>query len=312
MDYLEFYETISTNNIKDKVEKFLHEIKLGRIELNPDEKQSLVNRYSLFSALNFYVEKNNAQGNVEGKRILNKSVDQLKGMLEELELVKFKILIVIANGSNKENLTSGGEVDSIKKVLERYSKRNFDIEVETHGTYENITSSLQKFQPHILHFIGHSDKEGLFLPNSKNRALNKLRNEHFIEMVKYAGDSLRLIFFNSCASAPLAKDLHRLRNDLYLISFENKIKTKIAEEFSKWFYKILSKNKDFEAAFGLILKNKKVELNIEETNKELMKDEIESIGFFIKGKSKSSKVYPTIKPKTIFDKIKDFFNNFFK
>ena len=152
------------------------------------------------------------------------------------------------------------------------------------------------------------------LSSLKRSEVLPFSNEDVLELIKETGDSLRLIFFNSCKSTPLAKLIHKNRKDLYLISFKDDIDTNRATEFSKWFYEVLSKKKDFELAFNLVVKNGEVRLDLNIDNSDskesirlkLMKDLVEQKGGIIKGNRKQSGLFSQIKVKSLLDKVKEF------
>ena len=83
-----------------------------------------------------------------------------------------KILIVAANPKDTSRLRLDEEVREIEAALQRSQRRNqFSVRSTWAPRTKDLRRALLDHQPHIVHFSGHGDPEGLVLEDAVGQAI---------------------------------------------------------------------------------------------------------------------------------------------
>jgi len=159
-----------------------------------------------------------------------------------------KILFVAANPSNQGRLQTDREYSNIQKRLKSASLReNFDLKVVMSAEPDTLVEGMY-FQPQILHFAGHGDKNGIFLANQDNRTLI-VPTSALLRLLRPYKDHLNLIILNSCYSADQAQALSD-ELELHVVGMESGIGDGPALEFSGGLYLGIGAGKDIRQAYN--------------------------------------------------------------
>ncbi|MDM8565666.1 CHAT domain-containing protein [Candidatus Halobeggiatoa sp. HSG11] len=152
------------------------------------------------------------------------------------------ILILAANPLNTAKLRVNSEYEAIKEVFEE--NKNFIVESNLVVTPRNLSKTLSKYKPDIVHFIGHGREDGVVLEDYDS--LKKVvTNKGFIGIFRHF--DIECLYLNSCHSAKQAQEMQEYID--YSIGMQDKINDETAKEFAIAFYKKLSQNERYQSAF---------------------------------------------------------------
>jgi len=194
-------------------------------------------------------------------QLLNKANKQTKQFFHRKLYIedtdKTRILISAANTLPDHPLKLDKELSEIRKILELTQEDlYFDIKQDTYPTYDGLQDDLLKFKPHIVHFSGHGDKEGIYL-KKENDFPELISNEVMLELLslfihRNGNDNpIKLIIFNYCNSFKLAEEVSKLSDHCATIGMAEPILDNLSIVFSKTFYKALSYGRGIDFAFDL-------------------------------------------------------------
>ncbi len=153
-----------------------------------------------------------------------------------------KILFMSATPSNTGQLNTA--LESRFKDLIRYFDRERKIKlVEEHGVdVEQFTNFLMHENPHILHYGGHGEVEGIVLEQ------DHLEADVFESLIQLSRNT-KCVLLNACNSLPIAKAL--AQHVPYVIGTQDVIDDGAAIAFAKGFYMGIVSGKTVEEAFKL-------------------------------------------------------------
>jgi len=307
MDYHSFFQEISTNNIIDSTVECLGDLHIKLLQeknvYTKDQLQKTIDELSRRSALNQYA-KGLEVGDKKAK-ILSTSLKILKTKIIDLELLEINVLLFAAHDPKQDQINLITEqISNIEKKLNQ--KSIYNLKLVPHTTLDIMIQTIVDFEPHIIHFAGHSEKEGLFLaPDDEGGS--QLTNDEFITILKYAGSQLKFLFLNSCKSSVLSKLIAEKNQDFYILSWDDKVSVRLATNVSDKFYELLSKNKTYKESAILSKlypkkergKHGKRHLHIQhpvltKTKKEKKKKELSLFQKFIK---RTKEIYNNLKEK---------------
>ena len=175
-------------------------------------------------------------------------------------LKPIKILVAAANPHG--DLDTSVEVGNIsKRIDELVSDDNNDFVVETLRNVKTgeFRKAIQRFQPHIIHYIGHSAfKDGnayLYFESDEEGKSERLKAETFANMLQ--NDRPWLVVLNSCQSgvtsserpmAGLAQQLLSYLNIPFVVAMQQPVSDDAAITFSQSFYNALTEGKSISEA----------------------------------------------------------------
>ncbi len=158
-----------------------------------------------------------------------------------------KILILSANPEDTDPLRLDKEVREIKEGLRRAKHREqFDIRSEWAISFEDLRGALLDYEPQIVHFSGHGDKDGIVLEGELELAV-PISSEVLSELFELCSKHIECVILNACYSEPQAAAINKHIN--YVIGMPGKINDKAAIKFSRGFYDALGAGKSVEEAF---------------------------------------------------------------
>ena len=172
-------------------------------------------------------------------------------------LDKKKILLISALPQKSPYLKDvSEEIWQIEFIFggQRSSKDN---EFETKN-WPNIDETklfeLLKFDPDIIHFAGHGDKDGILLEDGTENG-KSISAEELNLILSGQNKKFELIFLNSCFSENQAKELEKHSD--HIIAIKGEIEQGIARVFAENFYKEYKDTKDVVKSYkNTMLKDK--------------------------------------------------------
>ena len=119
-----------------------------------------------------------------------------------------KILFVASNPHETSRLRIAEEGRDIKDELKKAKNRDqFDF-FEVHGArISDLQDSLLEHHPHIIHFSGHGESEGIKLQDPHREETQFVGNDALTGLFELFADELQLVFLNSCYSQSQAESL---------------------------------------------------------------------------------------------------------
>jgi hypothetical protein len=158
-----------------------------------------------------------------------------------------KILIVAANPKDTSRLRLEEEVREVEAALQRSQRRNqFSVKSTWALRTKDLRRALLDQQPHIVHFSGHGDPEGLVLEDAVGEAVivPPAALEGLFNLFR---DNLQCVLLNACYSEAQATAI--ARRIPYVIGMKAEIADDIALEFAIGFYDALGAGRSVEQAF---------------------------------------------------------------
>ena len=157
------------------------------------------------------------------------------------------ILIMSSDPRDADRLRTGEERRELKHAIERTRLRGA---VSLHDVpscrVRDITQTLDRYNPNILHFSGHGSTSGLYLENDKGEAIAV--NKAALGALLGTQRDLKLVFLNACYSRDQAQSIADAVG--YVIGMEGSILDEDSIAFSREFYAALGHGRTFEAAFN--------------------------------------------------------------
>lgn len=108
------------------------------------------------------------------------------------------ILILEANPRGTEPLDSMAEVKAIRDLLEqRQLKDRFELELYPRATRSDFVTTIGKYKPAIVHFIGHGSEGALCTENNRGQA-DFITHEDVVDVLKTYAHDIDCVIFNAC------------------------------------------------------------------------------------------------------------------
>ncbi len=174
-----------------------------------------------------------------------KAVDLIVSLYKKL-FVPVKILILSTNPKNTRRLRLDEEISKVMKALRRSKYRDqFEIQSEFALHIDDIQEVLLDHEPHIVHFIGHGNKDGLFAENEQGNA-TLIDPDALAELFQLFAGQIEFVVLNACYSESQATAISRHID--YVIGMKSEITDEAGIEFAKGLYKALFAGKSIEEA----------------------------------------------------------------
>jgi len=166
---------------------------------------------------------------------------------KEPEVEKTKILFLSANPSNEARLQTGFEHKKIDECLLKAKKRDeFDIPSPQFSVTIDDLLRLMNTEPAIIHFAGHSEKEGIYIVNDSNKS-HLLKTEVLEYIFQDYKKTTQLVVLNACYSTEQAKTLSAL--GFYVVGMNKTINDNDAITFATGLYLGLGEGNEITKAF---------------------------------------------------------------
>ncbi|MEL7534606.1 MAG: COR domain-containing protein, partial [Bacteroidota bacterium] len=161
-----------------------------------------------------------------------------KGMLQEGfsdSVPVTKILYLSAKPDDKALLFD--EYNPVHKKL-KDSIRRKEVELlppSLKTDYAELLTRLKEEKPNMIHYSGHSIKEGICLENKQSGKTQLIENDELSEIFENRSRYLRLVFLNSCFSSSQAKIISQ--EGIYVLGINDQvIEDELAESLASCFY----------------------------------------------------------------------------
>ena len=158
-----------------------------------------------------------------------------------------RILILAANPANMSRLHLEAEHRLLRNMMrDNVDAGNCELLVEWAARATEIQTALANFKPHIVHFAGHGDKDGICLENDEGLARSVSKAELGL-LFNLSLKQLRLVVLNACYSAPQIERLGESVN--YIVGTNAPVADETAVRFTANFYQALAVGKTVREAF---------------------------------------------------------------
>jgi hypothetical protein len=158
-----------------------------------------------------------------------------------------RIIILAANPTTTPRLRLDKEVGEINRGIQRSRYREqFEIHMRLAVGIRDLRQALLDVEPHIVHFTGHGNEDGLLVEDELGMAVH-ISEEALSGLFKLFSKQVECVILSSCYSAPQAAAI--CKHIDYVIGMEKDIEDKAAIEFSAGFYDALGAGKSVEEAF---------------------------------------------------------------
>ncbi len=158
-----------------------------------------------------------------------------------------KILILSANPRDTARLRLDKEIREIQERLKRAKYgRQFTVQQATAVRICDLQQELLEHEPHIVHFCGHGENEGLLLENNLDEAV-LVPAEGLASLFALCSRHVECVLLNSCHSRGQAEVISQ--HIPYVIGMKKEVLDDAAVEFAGSFYGALGAGRSIEDAF---------------------------------------------------------------
>ena len=179
---------------------------------------------------------------------LQRDVNMLNGVSRLLVRLSkpLRVLLMSPDPRDEARLRLGEERREMEDAILR---TRFRGSLELHDVascrVRDIASTLDRYDPNILHFSGHGDNSELVFENDRGEAIavNKVALANLLG----SQENLKLVILNACYSRDQAQPIADKVG--YVVGMEGSILDEDSIAFSREFYAALGHGRTFEAAF---------------------------------------------------------------
>jgi hypothetical protein len=101
----------------------------------------------------------------------------------------------------------------LREILSRISEARFgsriDLRPWTAAEPLDLIPKMNEYQPHMVQFSGHGTADGLLMMGPRDRSV-PLSADRLVQMLRWAGEDLQIVFFNICDSEEHARAAARV------------------------------------------------------------------------------------------------------
>ncbi len=151
----------------------------------------------------------NIGGDVSGQVAVGKNIDQVQVLrpAEEVE-PPVRILFLAANPTDTDPLRLGEEVRTIDERLREADYRDqLDLVPHFAVRLEDLSKSLLRYKPHLVHFSGHGSPSGSIILEDASGRSSEVSPKALGDLFGILRDNLRCVVLNACYSATQAKEV---------------------------------------------------------------------------------------------------------
>lgn len=151
---------------------------------------------------------------------------------------KIKILLLAANPDNTARLALDREVRKIQEELDRSPQREaFELHTLPACTREDLQRGLLNVQPHILHFSGHGEQDGLFFDGANGQSQFIDRDALSRLFGSQQATSVQCVLLNACQTSEQATVF--AQHIPFVVGMSQAIGDQAAIDFAAGFYRAL-------------------------------------------------------------------------
>ncbi|MCP4698891.1 MAG: TIR domain-containing protein [Gammaproteobacteria bacterium] len=158
-----------------------------------------------------------------------------------------RILVLAANPHNTARLRLDEEHRKIEEVLRQARLRDrFEIKHSPAARDEDIQQMMLDFKPHIVHFCGHGESDGIAFADENGQA-HWVSGEALAGLFKLCSEHLQCVVLNACYSEKQARIISR--HIATVAGMKKDIGDKAAIKFATGFYRALGSGKSLASAY---------------------------------------------------------------
>ncbi|CAG1770837.1 hypothetical protein BAC3_01360 [uncultured bacterium] len=168
-----------------------------------------------------------------------------------MEKTTIKILILAANPWNTHRLSLDEEYQRIQELwINSDLQKQFELRYYPALRGEELQQKVLKFKPHIIHFSGHGEDEGLVFNDTSGDNPYQISKQTLAQLFSLCSPELKAVFLNACHSAKQADDI--VNQVDYVVGMNAAIDDLAAINFAEGFYTALftQQQLDIEQAFN--------------------------------------------------------------
>jgi hypothetical protein len=160
---------------------------------------------------------------------------------------KVTILFFAAEPPGLERIDLGKEIREILLKIEEAKFRDRITLQQWHATEPlDLIPNINRHKPHMVQFSGHGSPDGILMLGPPNRS-QPLAADRLIQMLKWSGEDLRIVFFNICDSAEYAHAAAQVVDGA--VGMRGDIRDAPARTFAASLYSGLAFGKSLKRAF---------------------------------------------------------------
>ena len=158
------------------------------------------------------------------------------------------ILIVESNPKDTQRLKVNNEKRAIRDALRlTNTHQQFTLEIENAARIKDLGDAIARFNPEIIHFMGHGEGESGLCFEGEDARKQLLANPSIDQIFELASSSVKFVFLNACYSEIQAKIIAKHID--HVVGMNNKIPDTTALGFAEQFYHYIGLNKSVSEAF---------------------------------------------------------------
>ena len=158
-----------------------------------------------------------------------------------------RVLLLSANPRNTDQLRLNEEFREIREGLRLTDNRGlFDIKQGGAIRAKDLRRLIFSYNPHIVHFSGHSSTDGIFLENDSGR-YNPVTGYALANLFSLFSETVRCVILNACYSREQAIEI--VQQIPYVVGMSTRIRDDSAIQFAIGFYDALGAGRDIEDAY---------------------------------------------------------------
>jgi hypothetical protein len=158
-----------------------------------------------------------------------------------------RILFLAANPTDSLRLKLETEYRLLRnKMHDNVEAGNCELRVEFAARPTELQSALLEYKPHVVHFAGHGNSEGICLEtdDGKTRAVSA---DQLSTLLNLSRKWVRLVVLNACRSAPQTEMIGRLVD--FVVGTNAPVADDMAVQFTAHFYRALAVGSTVREAF---------------------------------------------------------------
>lgn len=150
---------------------------------------------------------------------------------------RLRILIVAANPKDLDRLHLREELTQLRnRMNDNVEHGNAEVLVEWAARPLDLVKAVRKNRPHIVHFAGHGNHEGIWLEDDEGKS--QLLSKESLSLILSSSPDLRLVVLNACATAWQTEALRQSVD--YVVGTTIPIADSVALDFTSHFYRGLA------------------------------------------------------------------------
>lgn len=158
-----------------------------------------------------------------------------------------RILLLSANPQDTDQLRLNEEFREIREGLNLSEQRKyFDIRQGGATRAKDLRRLILNYQPHIVHFSGHSSTDGVFLETDSGH-YNLVTGYALANLFSLFADTVRCVILNACYSRDQAIEI--VQQIPYVVGMSSRIRDDSAIQFAIGFYDAIGAGRDIEDAY---------------------------------------------------------------